>query len=64
MASRILEKIIKGRNVLDLPVSEAKKIVAEFYETIEIMTCGFYDPHKMDFFCQRALDRYNLGFLA
>ena len=50
--------------MLDLPVSEAKKIVAEFYEAIEIMTCGFYDPHKMDFMCQRALNHYNLGFLA
>lgn len=64
MASQILEEIINGRNVLKMTVSEAKKIVAEFYLRIEIMTCGVYDPHKKDFVCQRTLNRYGLGFLA
>lgn len=64
MANQILTDIINGRDVLSMTVSEAKKIVAEFYLQMEIQTVGFSDPNKMDYFCKRTLDRFGLGYLA
>lgn len=64
MANQILSGIINGRDVLSMTVSEAKKVVAEFYLQIEIMTVGYSDPHKMDYLCTSALNKCGLGYLA
>ena len=64
MADRILSGLVGNQDVRNMRVSEAKKLIAEFYLRMEIETVGYSDPHKMDFFCQRALQKYGLDLLA
>lgn len=64
MAEQILSDIIGNRDVLSMSVSAAKQIIAEFYLAMEIATVGYYDQHKMDFYCQRALKNYGLDLIA
>lgn len=64
MAFEILSRLIGDKNVLDMSVSEAKKIIADFYMEIEIQTLGYSDEHKIDFMCDRVLHKFGLDILA
>ena len=64
MADRILSRLIGDRDVRKMKVSEAKKLIADFYMEMEIATVGYSDSHKMDFACNAALERHGLALLG
>ena len=62
--SAILRELIGDRRVEDMRVSEAQKIVAEFYLRVEMLTFNRRHDNHTEYTCRRTLERYGLGFLA
>lgn len=64
MIKHTLNLILNGRSAEDMTTSEAKKVVAEFYEKIMRMTFGQRHPEKVDYLCKVALESVGLGYFA
>lgn len=64
MIKHILNCLIGERDPLDLTTSEARILVAEFYERVELQTFGWRNRSAIDFMCEKALNERGLGAFA
>jgi len=62
--SAILRELIGDRRVDDMTTLEARRIVAEFYLRVEILTFGKRNDKHMEYVCRSTLERYGLGYFA
>lgn len=58
----IMEKLLHGRNALDLTTSEARELVADFYAEIESRTIQCVDKAKIDSISSEVLRAYGLEY--
>lgn len=60
----IIEKLLHGRNPLNLKCSEARKLVADFYLELEAKTIQYTDKSKIDKLSTAVLKKYGLEYFA
>jgi len=60
----IMNKLLHGRNPLNLKCSEARKLVADFYLELEAKTIQYTDKSKIDKLSTAVLKKYGLEYFA
>lgn len=64
MIKKILNECLNGIDPLDLTTIEARKVVADFYMRVEMLTFGQRRRNKVYDVCARVLESVGLGYFA